>query len=452
MVDVPTMDDYRALETRVAALESGSGNGPTPPQPGQDTQSKRIASLIERMGVNTFSSLDQSNVWGSWPADYSPASVIDALRWIVQDSGFALGVREYHYANRAEMQKQWFPQITAAFPEMRNIICIGANGGVGDVASMIDLVTDPVNNIMWCEGLNEPNTDFGSGTIPFDRTLDIQRECYKSTYGTTLGPSIVAGTPHPEGWITSYCQTEADLAELNNQMDIGNGHYYPPGSPDVPGTGYSVNDYVGGLWGVYANKQIALTEFNSTLYNNEGNGPSQPGWSGARSAYYTLTTLFRCAQNGTHSLWWYALFDYGSTYRCGLFPTNPSDPREDAFALRALCSICADRGDNRRTFQPQPFTYSVTGGDETCSHDLYQGSDGVYYIALWRSLPQMGGTPMAITMSLPSKPQRVEEFNISKIASDKVTNNYPMVQSDTSRSGKLSVSLDGSARIIRITQ
>jgi hypothetical protein len=35
-------------------------------------QAKRICELIELFGVNTFSSMDEHNVWGSWPADYRP--------------------------------------------------------------------------------------------------------------------------------------------------------------------------------------------------------------------------------------------------------------------------------------------------------------------------------------------------------------------------------------------
>ena len=58
----------------------------------------------------------------------------------------------------------------------------------------------------------------------------------------------------PKDGSKDTAETDADLAALNAKLDYGNGHYYPPGSPDVPNTGYSVNDYVGGLWGVYGKK------------------------------------------------------------------------------------------------------------------------------------------------------------------------------------------------------
>jgi hypothetical protein len=456
-VTVPTMDDFTALAARVTALEQGSVTPPEPepiPPPTNGTQCKRIASLIERFGINTFSSMDSGNRWGSWPADYRPESVIAALDWLLQDSGFSFGLREYHYKGRESWQRPWFQQIKAAYPNMRNMMCPGANASVADVPSMLAMQQDPSTGVVWAEGINEANTDFGSGEVPYEVTYDIQEAVWADgTRGALLGPSIVAGTPHPEGWILGYCESQANLDELNGMMDIGNGHYYPPGSPDVPNTGYSVNEYVGGLWGAYAKHPIALPEFHPTLYNSQGNNPGKPGWSGKRDSYYTATTLFRCAQNGTHSVWWYAMFDYGSTYRCGLFPINGyADPREDAYALRALCWLCADRGDNRRTFDPGKFDYTVSGGDSACSTDLYQGSDGVIYIALWRSLPEPGGAAIPLSFDFPSKPGRIEEFDITRLAADKVASGYVPVQVNTTKDGKLTSQLDGSARIIRIVQ
>src|SRR5262252_4545537 len=140
-VNVPTMDDFNQLEARVAALESGSVSPPDPgpdpippdpPVPGTGMQARRICQLIELFGVNTFSSLDTGNVWGSWPADYRPDSVIAALNWITESSGFALRLREYHYAGLEVMQLPWFEQITNAIPAIESTICVGANGSEDD--------------------------------------------------------------------------------------------------------------------------------------------------------------------------------------------------------------------------------------------------------------------------------------------------------------------------------
>jgi hypothetical protein len=293
--------------------------------------------------------------------------------------------------------------------------------------------------------LNEPNTDFGGGTVPVETTMAIQRMCDDAA-GTDLimGASVVAGMPHPEGWISGYFGDQ--LAAHNALIGFGNAHYYPPHSPDLPGDDCSVVAYVSGLSAVYE-ASIAVTEFHPTLYNAEGHKPDQSGWSGTLDAYYTLLTLFRCARLEV-PLWWYALFDYGSTYRCGLYPTNATDPREVAYALRALCSICADPGEERNTFAPGRLEYRVTGADASVSHDLYQASDGTYFVVLWRSMPEPGGEPLAVTLEFPSLPPRIEEFDLGGLAADYVTENYVPLQVSTS--GVIVSMLDGSARVLRI--
>jgi hypothetical protein len=437
-----TRKEFNELEARVTALEQ---EVIPPPVPGTGIQARRIVDLINIFGVNTFSSLDEHNVWGSWPADYSPHSVIESLKWILGYSGFTFGVREYHYSGRYDMQKQWFPQIVAAFPNMKNTICPGANMPPADTDTMLSLANDSVNRIFYVEGLNEPNTDFGSGEVPVNVTMDIQRRIWGIEH-LVLGPSVVAGTPHPEGWITGYFGNQQ--ATVNSMMDVANGHYYPPDSPDVTNTGYSITDYVYGLGLAYNAEDISLTEFHPTLYNSNGQRPGDQDWSGARDAYYALTTLFRAAQMELHSLWWYALFDYGTVYKCGLFPTNQNDPRETAYGLRALCNICMDEGDSLN-FIPGKLDYGITGGDDSYSHSLYQSSNGKFFIALWRSLPQPKGDPITLNIIFANQLKKIEEFNISEIAGDKVASNYQSIQW-ADNTDKLTVSLDGSARIIRI--
>lgn len=449
---VPTMDDFGALQSqvtsladRVTALEDGGVTpvppDPTPPDPtpGAGVQAKRVADLVELFGVNTFSSMDTGNVWGSWPADYRPDTVVAALNWITNNSGFTFRIREYHYSSRYNMQQQWFAAVLAKLPDTKFAVCPGANASASDATSMARLPHS------WLEGLNEPNTDFGSGQVPYAKTMDIQNAAWAvRTNANLMGPSIVAGTPHPEGWITGYCGTDANMQALNAKLDYGNGHYYPPGSPDVPNTGYSVNEYVGGLWGVYAKKPIHITEYCSLLYNSQGH--KDPDTEGDRSAYYTLTTLFRCAQNGTLGLWWYALFDYGTVYKCGLFPTNQNNPRKDAYALRSLCSICADVANDRRTFDPGKLDYTVTGGDGATSHALYQRSDGKFFITLWRSMANPGGAAIPVVVTVNTAHQRIDEYNLMEYL-DK-TQYLPR---QTTNGKTMTSQLDGSARIIMVT-
>lgn len=431
-VSVPGWEDFAALEARVTQLEEAGttppepiippdpGPEPEPPPTGEGVQAKRIAQLIESFGVNTFSSMDEHNTWGSWPADYRPPTVIAALKSILGDSGFAFRVREYHYSGRESMQRPWLTQVTAGIPGTKVALCVAANGAPDDVPTMLSLASDAACNVSWVEGLNEGNSDFGSGNVPPETQLAIQQQLWDATRPagcTVMGPSVVAGTPHPEGWITGYCGDT--LPGLNAAMQWGNGHYYPPHSPDVPGTGYSIDEYIGGLWTAYDQHPIALTEFHPTLYAastlavtanvaflaGRWRGRAEPPAiapfkaDNARDPFYTLTTLLRCAKNGTMGVWWYALFDYGSTYQCGLFPKDATNPRPVAAALQALCLICADHGDDLRTFTPGQLDVEVSGLAAATDWDCYQASDGRFLLPLWHAAADAGqGTAVAVTL------------------------------------------------------
>jgi hypothetical protein len=107
-----------------------------------------------------------------------------------------------------------------------------------------------------------------------------------------------------------------------------------------------------------------------------------------------------------------------------------------------------DEGDSLN-FTPGNLDYTITGDVDTVSHSLYQSSNGKFFIAIWRSLPQPGGDPITLNITFANQLKKIEEFNISEIAADKVASNYQPIQwSDNT--DKLTISLDGSARIIRI--
>src|SRR6185503_14182052 len=140
-----------ALTARVTALE-----GAPPPTTG--VQAARIADLVQILGFNTFSSMSSTaNVWGSYPADYSPASVNAALDWMLNGSTYRLQGREYHYAGRESIQLPW---LTALNRRLKFSMAIGANGDVSAVSSMLTLANNPALGISWVEGINEPNNDF----------------------------------------------------------------------------------------------------------------------------------------------------------------------------------------------------------------------------------------------------------------------------------------------------
>ena len=216
-----------------------SGGGPTPPQPGTGTgvQAGRIADfLCNYSGCDMFPSMDEGNVWGSWPADYRPDTVIAAYDWLMNGSP------------RTTRSTASIPPHTAWRSCGRGCRCsprkghrfvggVAANGNVADAEATLELARDPANGIVMVEGLNEPNTDFGSGEVPPQMTKDIQDCLWRNKLPgiPVVGPSIVFGLPYPEGYITpGYCSAE-DIAYLNERMDIIAGHFYPPNVCDLDG-------------------------------------------------------------------------------------------------------------------------------------------------------------------------------------------------------------------------
>jgi len=435
-VSVATADELTALTARVAALESAQPiptPTPTPPTPTPSpvvvtggVQAQRIADLVEILGVNTFSAANStSNVWGSWPSDYSAATVIAAHNWLTAGSGFVLAGREYHYAGRETIQAPWLKQVVAA-TNMPFAMCVGANGTASDVASMLALASDQSNGIAWVEGVNEPNTNFGSGMETLATVEAVQAAVYKGAGSHAVGPSIVFGLPDPEVWINAYASV-TDLALLLTEMSFANGHLYPPtmcDADDGSGRGGAFDDVVAGLARIYPGKQLLATEFHPTLYSR-ATPPIVPG--GPLDAYYTLLALLAAKRSKLGGLWWFALFDYKDPTQpgympCGLFPTNATNPRASAWAIHALCALTGDKGATKRTFTPGSYADTVTGLpppiDTTMPHtgghtELYQSSDGRLFRLIWNAQIAMGGASTPVTVTFAKPPTMVTEYNIS---------------------------------------
>jgi len=402
-VQVPTAADFDALSSRVAALEAAQPKPPTT----TGVQAARIADFVQALGFNTFSSMSStSNVWGSYPADYSPASVNAALDWLLNGATYRLQGREYHYAGRESIQKPWLQALAG---RLRFSMCIGANGSVNDVPSMLALAADPTLGIAWVEGNNEPNGNFGSGTVPVASALTAQQ----ALTGQRMGPSIIFGLPHPEGWLTGYMGTSQTA--MCAAMDIANGHFYPPSHCDADaGAGPAFADVVRGMGIGYPSKPVAITEFHPSLYNG-ANPKVQPG--GSIDGYWLLLAWLRAYQLGIRSLHWYALFDYGSVYVCGLFPkTGAVSPRASAYVVRNVCTVCADNGVARDTFAPGKLAYTLSGMPAGAWDSLFQDSAGRFFLMLAYPSTVQGGTSVPVTVTFGTTPHNVTEYDLSKAA------------------------------------
>ena len=432
----------------------------TPPEdlPDAGFKARRIADMLERFGVNTFSSTAaDSNMWGSWPADYSQASVIAALKWLVGGSGLTIQLREYHYADRRVWQEPWCQAVFAA-TGARFTVAIGAGGGVAHAASMVTMAQTSNAGTGWLrmvEGVNEPNTDFGSGTIPVADVIAAQNVLSAGVAPLTgphpvlvAGPSIVFGLPFPEGYITPPYASLAQMATIRGFSTIANAHLYPPGQidqEDGSDRGGTMRDVTTGLGIVYG-QPITITEWHPTLYGVHGFN-LEP----AHDAYYTACFFLSAAREGIDAWYWYALFDYGTSFLSGLFPkSGSSTPRPAANTIRALFTLTGDTGSSKRSFGPASLDYTVTGlpaGPTPTSggqHALFQASDGTFFLFVWLAQALLEGptTPVVVTFASPQL--RVRDYKVSAAV------NPTACLQDLANHGVVNLALNGSVHLLRI--
>jgi hypothetical protein len=437
--------------------------------PGDATGVKafRVADMMERFGVNTFSSTSSTaNVWGSYPADYTTASVIGAIKWLTGSSGMTVQVREYHYSGREAWQTAWCPAIQAATGS-RFTMAIGANGSVTDTKSMMAMAAASSTGsgwLKWVEGINEPNTDFGSGGISAIDTIAMQQSIATSAIGlathvypvTVLGPSIVFGLPYPEGYIVPPYASAAQMATVVANSSMSNAHVYPPtqiDQDDGSGRGGTLKDIVQGFKAVYGTQPIMITEWHPTLYNS-----NNMNLNAKYDAYYAPCFFLSAFRENIQAWFWYALFDFGSVYLSGLFPvTGGVNPRPVAYTIQAMYTLTGDTGSTRHTFAPGMLNYTVTGlpaasngapnsGGQTM---LFQNSAGTYFLYIWNAQVTPEGAAVPVTIKFPSHAMAsVKEYKISDAASS--TAPTTMVQNLTNVSS-MTIQLNASVRLLVIT-
>jgi hypothetical protein len=415
-----------------------------PPGQGSDTgvQAERIADLLATAGgANMFPSMDpDSNVWGSYPADYSPESVLAAMDWLTADSpAWAKPVsRIYAASYRMDILRAWLPVVAAK--GYRFTAAIAANGTADDAKAVLELAADPKYGIVMVEGINEPNTDFGSGVVPADVTIEAQRVLFAGRpHGMPCaGPSIVFGLPFPEGYITPGYASAEEMADICANMDVANGHFYPPNVCDLDdgsGRGGAFDDVVAGLRAAYGVERLAITEYQPTLYRNASAGqimsserdrrvtaPTPHGTDDRLDGYYAPIMLLSAFRLRVGTMQWYPLFDYGTLHPCGFFPqTHAADARPSAWAIRALHALAGDPDPEGLVFTPERLDYQVSGGSPpindasphtgTQSH-LFQGADGRFRLFITNEQLEPGGTPQPVRVSFGAAVLEVREHEI----------------------------------------
>lgn len=400
----------------------------------------RLADFLEFQGYGTFSGPDaNTNAWGAWPADYSKESVEVAYAWLTGGNTVnAPQTRENCYNDgRATLQATWCPAVSAA-SGTRFQLAVGGGGDASMVPALKTLAQGSNSGTKWLrrvEGCNEPNTDFGSGDLPVTTAIAVQQALNTAVVGLGVdvcGPSIVAGTPYPEGYVVTPYATAAQMAQINAACTIGNAHLYPGTQVDQDDgstRGGIMRDYIAGMKALYNNYPIVITEWHPTLFNAEGHNNVS-----AYDAYYAMTFLLSAFRQGVLACFWYSLFDYGQIpgtttpeYICGVFPqTGGVNPRPVAYTLQAQYKLTGDSDPTRYTFTPDKLAYTISGlptplaglPDTGGQHMLMERADGTFYLWIWNSQKTPGGAGVPIVVSFTSHAMAsVKAYKVTDVSS-----------------------------------
>jgi len=430
------------------------------------TQAGRIADCLQRFGVNTFSRLVINGYpwsWGGSQGSYDSATTARAINYITAGSGLTMNIREYHRDSAGSpahaitpLQKTWIHDVFQA-THSPFTLAIAANGGANDIPGIVDLVQDSISSglhyVKWVEGINEPNNNFGSGTIPIATTSSVQTSLHQQIAAITsdvvvAGPSIIFGLPTPDGWLTNYLGTYQSA--IQSASDAANVHVYPPKSPNA----YDGNSRGGTLADIntaFANVlpgPVLNTEWHPTLYSTIHK--TDPAYDAYWGPIYLLSS---CLDYNWSAAFWFALFDYNSvSMKCGLFATNDTNPYPVADAFRAMYQLTGDTGADKLTFAPGKLDVTVSGLPSAPANSphaggrwaLFENSAHAYFLFLWNEQNDLSATTAPVTVTFNAHAMtKVEEFNIT-------SGSQTALQTLTNASS-VTVNLDTSVRLLRIT-
>jgi hypothetical protein len=449
--------DSAAASAAMAASPAGDTTG---------TQAHRIADCLQRFGVNTFSKLNRNGYtwrWGGSKGEYDAATTARAINYLTAGSGLTIQVREYHSGDGSAsdhltpLQTEWIRQVFQATGSPFSI-AIGANGKTAAIGGMLKIVQDAersgLHYVRWVEGINEPNSDFGAGKVSNAATLDMQTQLFQRVHAaapavSVVGPSIVFGLPCPEAYLAKYlgATTNAILAH----EDLNNVHFYPGWSPNGTYAHSRLGEFAdidNGFKKVLPGKQALCTEWHTTLFSSihKTNAVYDAYWA----SIFLLSSYLDYDWQGA---FWFALFNYGGPHPyCGLFATNDVSPYAQANTLRTLFQLTGDHGAGKLSFKPGKLDVTVTGlpaAPTNAPHAggrwaLFQNSAGTYFLMLWNEQNDLNPTATPVTVTFNAHAMtKVEEFNITAA--------NPTVLQTQVKARTVTVNLDTSLRLLRIT-
>jgi len=427
---------------RIAIYGEGSvddTSGPVMNGDANGTQAYRIADMLERFGVVTYSQSSITvNPWGAGTSDYTTASVIQALTWLTANSGMICNIREYHVAGAdtdlGSGQLTWCPTVAAALGAKFSVSLL-RGAGTSDAATLVGMATSSANGtgwLSWAEGLNTPN----DGSVTAANCITVQQAIYTGctatqslTYPVTaVGPSFTYATLPPEGAsaITGYL-TAGQKTALLASTTLASIRYFPalnPGYDDSAGRGGNSDDVAVGLSNYYG-KPLIVGEWHPTSGNTDS--PSH-AIDDSFGAFYAALMMLHAHRLGFVAWFWKSLFDIGRSgespwTRVGLFPNAGSDtPRLPARTIRAMYALTGDTGASKRSFTTSRLDYSISGLPAAGSnatpwtgghHRLFQNSGGTFYLFVWNEQRPILGSATTVTIAFARSMARVVHYDLT---------------------------------------
>jgi hypothetical protein len=104
--------------------------------------------------------------------------------------------------------------------------------------------------------------------------------------------------------------------------------------------------------------------------------------------------------------------------------------------------VTRDHGEDKRTFAPGKLDVVVHGLPDDAAYDVYQASDGRFFITLWRNAEEPGGGTVDVTLTFANPIATISEYVVSLGETEPcqlVTNDDTII-----------VALDASARVLVI--
>lgn len=420
---------------------------PDPPVSTVGIKGKRIAEMLASFGVNVYYNGQGGTLNGV-------ANNLAALRYLGGDDKADMICRQYAAGSGAE-HISFSDAIHATMPNVLWNICITYDSSFAIVDRVARASASGGKWLKYTEGRNEPNltANFGWGATSPQECLNFQKQVFdlSRAVGIQCIAPAIARTSGDANYIQTYYGDT--LPQINALSDVGNSHVYPNhGSPHAEGDRLTV-----GVWQKFGKTKGLITEFGPKHYQQE----TVPDDNTA--AYFELLALINGHANfGLIGLQHWPVSDYRDHGQDGMFNSynssggwvgaDPNKPRPVATAIRALNLLCADRADNRFTFDPGSLDIKVeglpSGKNSACGGHfaVYRGTDGVWDLFIWNEQDKRSISSVPVTVTLGVTAGKVVDYSLTRVITER-----PSALRTLTAAKTFTVDLGAEVRLLQIT-